>query len=168
MSTKSPKRHERRLACWLSLSNRLLQCLVTAVDLGNCQRRSQKENLWRSIKSTLSAGSYLLLSSKLLTESPAKRARPREPGLESPAMGSHGDPWGPMGTHGNPWEPMIPHGGPWVPMGPHGDPWSTTETFPFFRFEYPWIFHGFAIELSIVFPLLFHSISHGFSMGRFS
>ena len=65
--------------------------------------------------------------------------------------------WGPMGTHDS----------SWGPMGPHGPPWSTTETFPFFRFYYPWIshgFHGFPIEFSMVFPWLSHSIFHGFSM----
>ena len=112
--------------------------------------------------------------------------------------GPHGDPWGPMGNpwepmgpHGSPWEPMGPHGSPWDPwgpmgtigfpwgsmgthdsswgpMGPHGDPWSTTETFHFFRFYYPLISHGFPIELSMVFPWLFHSIFHGFFMDRFS
>ena len=38
-------------------------------------------------------------------------------------------------------------------------PWSTRETFPFFPFllsmDFPWIFHGFPIEFSMVFPMVF-------------
>ena len=48
----------------------------------------------------------------------ATQGWPREPGLESPAMGPHGFPWFPWGPHGYPWGP---HGSPW---GPHGLPWK--------------------------------------------
>ena len=53
-----------------------------------------------------------------------------------------------------------------------GTSWSTTETFPFLHFYYPWISHGFSMDFPLSFPLFFpwflHGSFHGFPMNRFS